>query len=168
MLSLPHGQPGAGIHYSFGGARAAAAATFLLATIAMPAVSQACACGCGVFDVGTGAMFPDGAGGQVYAEVDLMDQNRNWSGTSAAPAAANADQRIRTAFYTVGTQYMFNRSWGVSVDVPYWSRKFTTTDADSGQTVSFDHAAIGRAHQHSPPGSRHPARTTPDQRATAT
>jgi len=144
MLFHPHDQPGsAGVYFSTRGARAVVAAIFLLATIAMPAVSHACACGCGVFDVGTGAMFPDGAGGQVYAEVDLMDQNRNWSGTSAAPADANDDKQIRTAFYTVGAQYMFNRSWGVSADVPYWSRKFTTTDADSGQTVSFDHAALG-------------------------
>jgi hypothetical protein len=115
----------------------------LVSALALPAVGHACACGCGVFDVGTGAMFPDGAGGQVYAEVDLMDQNRNWSGTSAAPADANEDQGIRTIFYTVGAQYMFNRTWGVSVDVPYWSRKFTTTDADTGDTVSFDHAAVG-------------------------
>ena len=115
----------------------------LLAAALIPAASYGCACGCGVFDVGTGAMFPDGAGATVFAEVDFMDQNRNWSGTSAAPAANNEDLGIRTAFYTVGAQYMFNRSWGVSIDVPYWSRKFTTTDPDSGNPVTFDHAAVG-------------------------
>ena len=134
--------PVAGLHAQSRGVRIAAA-SFLLSALAVPAGGQACACGCGVFDVGTGAMFPDGAGGQVYAEVDFMDQNRNWSGTSAAPADANEDQRIQTTFDTVGAQYMFNRSWGVSVDVPYWSRKFTTTDADTGDTVTFDHAAVG-------------------------
>ena len=30
----------------------------------MPSVSWACACGCGVFDVGTASMFPSGQGGQ--------------------------------------------------------------------------------------------------------
>jgi hypothetical protein len=109
----------------------------------LPSATLACACGCGVFDVGTGAMFPDGSGGRVYAEFDLMDQNRNWSGTSAAPAGNNEDVGIRTAFYTVGAQYMFNRRWGMSVDVPYWSRRFTTTDAETGDPVTFDHGALG-------------------------
>jgi hypothetical protein len=125
------------------GAPTAAGLSLLLAALAAPAVSYGCACGCGVFDVGTGAMFPDGAGGQVYAEADFMDQNRNWSGTSAAPADANEDLRIRTVFYTVGAQYMFNRKWGVSADVPYWSRSFTTTDVDTGAPVTFDHGAVG-------------------------
>jgi hypothetical protein len=132
------------------GVRTGALAILMLAGLAAPLVTHACACGCGVFDVGTGAMFPDGAGGQVYAEADFMDQNRNWSGTSSAPADGNEDLRIRTAFYTVGGQYMFNRRWGVSVDLPYWSRKFTTTDAETGEPATFDHGAIGdirlRAH----------------------
>lgn len=127
-----------------------AAATFLVGALAAPVVSEACACGCGIFDVGTGAMFPEGAGGQVYVETDFLDQDRNWSGTSSAPADANEDLRIRSQFYTAGLQYMFNRRWGVSVDVPYWSRKFTTTDGETGDPVTFDHGAIGdirlRAH----------------------
>lgn len=114
-----------------------------LGAVLLPTVGRACACGCGVFDVGTGAMFPDGSGGRVYAEVDLMDQNRNWSGTSAAPAENNPDRGIRTAFYTLGAHYMFNRAWGVSVDVPYWSRQFKTTDEDTGVPDTFDHGSIG-------------------------
>ena len=114
-----------------------------LAALLVPGLGYACACGCGVFDVGTGAMFPDGAGGTVYAEFDQMDQNRNWSGTSPAPADQNQDIRIRTAFYTVGAQYMFHRSWGISFDLPYWSRSFTTTDPDNGVQLRFDHGAIG-------------------------
>jgi hypothetical protein len=36
---------------------------FGLALIALtPALSFACACGCGVFEVGTAALFPEGAG----------------------------------------------------------------------------------------------------------
>lgn len=107
-----------------------------------PGAALACACGCGVFDIGMGAMFPDGPGGTVYAEADFMDQNRNWSGTSSSPADANEDRRIRTLFYTLGGQYLFNRSWGVSVDLPYWDRRFTTTD-ENGAAVTFQHAAVG-------------------------
>ena len=114
----------------------ALAATFVSGT------ALGCACGCGVFDVGTGAMFPDGSGGMLFAEADFMDQNKNWSGTSQAPADNNSDKEIKTQFYTVGAQYMFNRSWGIQVDVPYWNRNFTTTD-DSGNIVSFQHSAIG-------------------------
>jgi hypothetical protein len=107
-----------------------------------PATSLGCACGCGVFDVGTGALFPDGSGGTVYVEADFVDQNRNWSGTSAAPAEANADKRVRSDFYTAGVQYFFNRRWGVQIDVPYWQRQFTTTD-DSGAVDVNSHAALG-------------------------
>ena len=101
--------------------RSALAAAALGVALLAPSLARACACGCGVFDVGTGAMFPDGSGGMVFAEIDFMDQNKNWSGTSRAPADNNADKEIKTKFYTVGGQYMFNRSWGVSIDVPYWS-----------------------------------------------
>ncbi len=41
-----------------------------------------------------------------------MSQNKNWSGTSKAPAANNDDKDIRSNFYTAGVQYMFNRDWG--------------------------------------------------------
>jgi hypothetical protein len=79
----------------------------------------------------------------VWAEYDFMDQNRNWSGTSSAPAADNSDKRIRTSFINVGAQYQFNRSWGVTVEVPYWERLFNTLD-DNGLTVdSFTHGALG-------------------------
>jgi hypothetical protein len=115
----------------------ALAATFVSGT------ALGCACGCGVFDIGTGAMFPGGSGGMLFAEVDFMDQNKNWSGTSQAPAENNSDKQIKTQFYTVGAQYMFNRSWGIQVDVPYWNRNFTTTDDDTGDIVSFQHSALG-------------------------
>jgi hypothetical protein len=110
---------------------------------AAPGVSQACACGCGVFDVGTSLMLPNHSGGMVFLEQDFMDQNQNWSGTSRAPAANNEDKRIRTNFWTVGAQYMFNRSWGAMVEVPYWNRHFVTTDPDTGDQAAFHHAALG-------------------------
>ena len=140
LSGRPEGCPRSSINLFSRGALAAAA---LGVTLLAPSLAEACACGCGVFDVGTGAMFPDGSGGMLFAEVDFMDQNKNWSGTSRAPADNNADKQVRTAFYTVGAQYMFNRSWGVSIDVPYWSRKFTTQDPDTGDLATFDHAALG-------------------------
>lgn len=91
-----------------------------------PSVSWACACGCGVFDVGTSSMFPNGEGGVVFLEYDYQDQTINWSGNSRTPAANNSDKDLRTNFFTAGAQYMFNRSWGIQVEVPYWDRKFTT------------------------------------------
>jgi len=108
-----------------------------------PAASFACACGCGVFDVGTASMFPQHSGAMGYVEYDYLDQDKNWSGTSHAPADNNDDKRIRTSFMNVGLLYQFNRSWGVSVEVPYWHRYFQTVDEDSGEIVDFTHGAIG-------------------------
>ena len=102
----------------------------------------ACACGCGVFSVGTSALLPNGAGDTAFLEYDYMNQSRNWSGSSSAPAADNADKDIRTDFYTVGLQHMFNRDWGVSAEIPYWNRLFVTT-LDSGGIGGFHHDALG-------------------------
>jgi hypothetical protein len=108
----------------------------------VPGAAFGCACGCGVFDVATSAMFPEHAGGMVFLEQDFMDQNQNWSGTSSAPAADNADKRIRTNFWTAGVQYSFNRAWTAELDVPYWDRLFVTQD-DSGGIGSYHHSALG-------------------------
>ena len=117
-------------------------AVSLLLACAVPAVGSACACGCGVFDVGTSSMFPTQTGGMVFVEEDYMDQDRNWSGSASAPADANPDKEIRTWFTTVGGEYLFNRSWGLMVEVPWWERRFTTTLTD-GSIGSFDHSALG-------------------------
>jgi hypothetical protein len=108
---------------------------------AAPAAGYGCACGCGVFDVATSAMFPEHAGALAYLEWDFMDQNQNWSGTSAAPAVDNEDQRIRTNFWTAGAQYSFNRTWTLELAVPYWDRLFVTETAAG--VGSFTHAALG-------------------------
>lgn len=77
----------------------------------------------------------------AYLEYDFMDQNKNWSGLSHAPAANNDDKDIRTSFYTAGFQYLFASGLGVMVEVPYWSRHFAT---NTGSSIdSFDHSAIG-------------------------
>jgi len=109
----------------------------------VPGACLACACGCGVFDVGTSSMYAEHAGVTVFSEFDYLDQSHNRSGTSSAPAADNEDKAIRTRFWTVGGQYQFNRSWGLTVAVPYWQRSFLTTDEDSGAPVGSSHSAIG-------------------------
>jgi hypothetical protein len=115
--------------------RAAAAAVALAAGL-IPQASHACACGCGVFDVATSSMLPQGPGGQAYLEYDFQDQEENWSGYSKAPAMNNGDQEIRTYWVTLGLQYMYSRSWGLQVEVPYENRTFKTTVAGTGPAGS--------------------------------
>jgi len=118
------------------------AAWLAVAILALtPAHAHACACGCGVFEIGTPAMFPTGTGGMFSLEYDFMNQNANWSETSAAPAEDNEDQQIRTSFVTAGAQYLFNRTWGVTAELPYWDRLFRTTEG--GENATFTHAALG-------------------------
>lgn len=67
----------------------------------------------------------------AYLQYDYQDQNRNWSGTSTAPAANNGDKEIETHFATLGLQYMFNSSWGAQIELPYDFRYFKGTDSSS-------------------------------------
>jgi hypothetical protein len=118
-------------------------AAALAAALALaPGAALACACGCGVFDVGGPDMVAGAHGGVVSLEYDFMDQNRNWSGASKAPAADNADKQIRTHFITAGAQYMFNHDWGMMLQVPVWSRTFRTSDGGSG-VDSFHDTSVG-------------------------
>jgi len=118
---------------------AAAVVTLLLATALYPIKALACACGCGIFDIGN--LLPTTPGGAVYLEYDYMNQNKNWSGLSHAPAANNSDKDIRTDFYTAGFQYLFENGFGVMAELPYWNRSFATDDGSGVST--FNHAALG-------------------------
>src|SRR5579872_4538822 len=100
-----------------------------------PNAAFACACGCGVFDVGTSSMIPHGAGGMAFFEFAFQDQNRNWANSGPANAANNNDRDIRTEFLTFGLQYMFNRSWGLQVELPYDFRNFKTLGGPTGDRV---------------------------------
>jgi hypothetical protein len=91
----------------------------VLAAVLTPGAAWGCACGCGVFDVATQSMLPQGPGGVLYVMYDYMDQNMNWSNGHPAPAADNGDSDIRTDFTTLGLQYMFDRNWGFQVELPY-------------------------------------------------
>lgn len=118
-------------------------AVLLLASLALllPFEASACACGCGVFAVGTSSLLPNGVGGTAFLEYDYMNQDQNWSGTSSAPAADNPDKDIRTDFYVAGLQYMFDRDWGLNLELPYTQRLFITEDSTG--LGSFDHSAFG-------------------------
>lgn len=113
-----------------------------LMLLSAPGLSWACGCGCSLFDVRTSSMLPVGAGGVTFLEYNYVNQDRNWSGSSRAPAADNGDKQIRTDFYTVGAQYMFNRQWGAIVEAPYENRQFKTID-DGGDAVTVRHAGMG-------------------------
>jgi hypothetical protein len=113
-----------------------------LCALAAGGRAEACACGCGLFDVGTSSMFATTTGGMLFVDDVYMDQNRDWGGSHSAPASANSDLRIATQFGELGGQYLFNRAWGVSVELPYWSRTFTTT-LDDGAVATFHHSAPG-------------------------
>ena len=73
-------------------------AALLLALVLAPTASWACACGCGVFDVGTSSLFPGCKGATAFVEADYLDQTRNWSGDSRADPAGNGDKNVRSAF----------------------------------------------------------------------
>jgi hypothetical protein len=114
----------------------------LLAGMLAPTLVHACACGCGVFDVATSSMFPEGQGGMAFLQYDYQDQNQNWSGTSTAPAANNGDKEIETDFATLGLQYMFNQKWGAQLEVPFDYRSFKT-DLGGGDIVTRNWSQLG-------------------------
>ncbi len=102
----------------------------------------ACACGCGVYEVGTASLFPTGGGGTVWLEYDFQDQYLNWHATQIASAGRNDDKVIRTHFLTLGAQYMFNREWGAMLEVPYTFRYFKSA-TDEGPIKGFNFDSIG-------------------------
>jgi hypothetical protein len=110
-----------------------------------PAFAFGCACGCGVFDVGTAAMIQTHPGLMIYVEDDYQDQDQNWVGSHAAPAANNTDKEIETHFGGIGFDYNVNRDWGMSVKIPYWFRTFRTDIGVPGaaDVQTHRHDALG-------------------------
>ena len=78
----------------------------------------------------------------AFLEYDYQDQNRNWSGTSSAPAVNNHDRKIETDFTDVGLQYMFNRSWGAEMELPYDYRNYKGVD-DLGNPINRRWSSLG-------------------------
>ena len=107
-----------------------------------PSLVHACACGCGVFGVGTSSMFPNGPGGMAFLQFAYQNQNQNWNGWSKAPDSDNDDKKIETEFMTAGAQYMFNSSWGAQFELPYDFRYFKGTD-ENGNLSSHNWSQVG-------------------------
>lgn len=118
-------------------------AAISMTPLAISGTAAACACGCGVFDVASNPAMMTGANGSVFFEYDFMNQNKNWAGDHSAPTEINGDKRIRTSFYTVGGQYQVAPDWGLTVELPYWTRYFKTVDEDSGNLDQFNHGDFG-------------------------
>ncbi|HEY4990381.1 MAG TPA: hypothetical protein VII09_11265, partial [Opitutaceae bacterium] len=107
----------------------------LAAVLLLPASGLACACGCGIYEVGTSSMLPTGSGATAFVDYAYQDQDQNWNGSSRAPASDNPDKDIRTSFLTLGCQDMFNRRWGLRLELPYESRHFETTGGATGSDI---------------------------------
>jgi hypothetical protein len=121
----------------------AVGSALLLAQASAPSV-RACACGCGIYEVGTSSMIPTDSGVMTFLDYDYQDQSHNWSGTSEAPAADNGDKDIRTSWYTLGYQDMVNRDWGIRLELPYEERHFVTTGGATGNDiVTLNYRGLG-------------------------
>jgi hypothetical protein len=116
------------------------ATTFIIAMV--PGLAMACACGCGIFDVGTPSLIPNGSGGTVWLEYDFTNQYINWHATQPSSAGNNSDKQIKTNFLTAGAQYMFNRDWGAMITVPYTIRTFRTLGGNN-LVDQYNHANFG-------------------------
>ncbi len=123
----------------------AIAASLAAPALALPSLAQACACGCGVFDIGDGTFMPGDApsGFTAWFRFSDMDQNQNWEGVNKAPGADNSDKEILTRFYTVGGQYMINRRWTIMAELPIYDRDFISTDDG---TISGPAGSLYKAH----------------------
>ncbi len=91
--------------------------------------AQACACGCGMFDVGMpGLGLPNATGGSINIQDTFLSQDRAMQGSSKIPLSQSPDQKIQTNFLNLNAQYTFNHEWGIMTMVPYWQRSFYTDD----------------------------------------
>jgi hypothetical protein len=113
-----------------------------------PGAAWGCACGCGIFEVGTSSMFPEGSGGTVFQTYAFQNQNQNWSDSSKAPSQNNPDKNITTSFLSTGAQYMFNRSWGVEGEIPFAYRSFSTVSGVTGNPVTLKWWSLGDIRLH--------------------
>lgn len=97
----------------------------LLWAFLVPVAAQACACGCGMFDIGLpGLGLPDGTGGSFNLQATHLVQDEARAGTQRLPMAQSPDQKIQTDFLNANLQYNFNHDWGAMIMVPYWQRSF--------------------------------------------
>ncbi len=101
----------------------------------------ACACGCGISNVATSSILPNGEGGIAFLQYDYLAQTRNWHHNHKANGH-NHDLRIETQTITAGAQYMFNREFGAAIRVPYVARQLIT-EPHHGPILNETHNDIG-------------------------
>ncbi len=104
--------------------------------------AKGCACGCGVYTVGTRWMMVTSPGPRLFLQYSYLDQNQNWAGLGESPATLNSDRLIKTGFFTFGGQYMFDRDWGIMAELPFWTRSWEGI-GDNALGNSINHAAFG-------------------------
>ena len=112
-----------------------------LSLLAVPRRVQACACGCGVFNLGVQGMATK-PGPRAWVQYSLLNQYQDWHGNHAVPASLNSDKQILTSFYNLNFQYMLNREWGIYSMIPVWDRYFSTDQnfgASPADIVSTSH-----------------------------
>ncbi|MHB1669547.1 MAG: hypothetical protein ACYCSR_11165 [Thiomonas sp.] len=113
------------------------ALTSLAATAAFltPAIAAACACGCGVFNPGLPGLPNTVYSTKISLQYDAMNQNETQHGSSVVSGDLNPDKQIKTNFFNLDIQHMFNRQWGVMAMIPDWDRHFVTDNNGTvGQT----------------------------------
>ena len=105
-------------------------------TALTPGLSWACACGCGIFDVGTPSLIPKGVGGTVWLEYDFMDQYINWQRPTILRRRITT---ISKSKHTLRRRWsvLFNPSWGVMATVPYTIRLFSTQGGGNDITITI-------------------------------
>ena len=119
-------------------------AVTLVGAIWLPGQALACACGCGIFDVGLPGLPVTGMNDQLSLQYSYMNQNMDHNFTNNVSNALNPDKQIQTDFYTLYGQHMFNQDWGIMAMIPFWHRSFTTDEngipgvTDASQGVSPD------------------------------
>lgn len=114
----------------------------LFCLASMPSGALGCACGCGVFQVGTRWMMITSPGPRLFLQYSYLNQNQNWSNLKQVSSDLNSDKLIQTSFYTLGLQYMVDRDWGVMVQTQVWDRYGEGID-DDGNAFTVRHLAMG-------------------------
>ncbi|MDD5004788.1 MAG: hypothetical protein PHS70_11765, partial [Acidithiobacillus sp.] len=110
-------------------------------TIAMiPNMASACACGCGVFNLGLPGLPSTFYKTRISLQYDYMNQNETQHGSSVVSGSLSPDKQIETNFFNLNIQHMFNHQWGIMAMIPYWNRHFVT---DSNGTVGLSDASQG-------------------------
>ncbi len=121
------------------------AATFLIPTQVLACSS----CGCTLSPVWENQGMSTQAGLRMDLRYDYInqDQLRHGSGVASSADVANAlttgtasetEQYTKNQYYTLGIDYMFNRDWGVNLQLPYIDRDHATI-ADGDTESSYSH-----------------------------